>query len=507
MATVYSLVCWGGKDGKQISAASATDIFTLTNHGLRNGTGIVPQTTGGGVTSGVTYYSNVTESGLTANTFYLYDTSAHAIAGGATGRIDVTATITNVYFKSAYYLPLSDKSRWTTGGVERIYNGIVAWNTARSLAASEFDAEVCEIAQNFTDILGSSLSINIPSASALVTTMVNGSRSAGFHNGTPGDGYLLKLPAGTFTLGVGVVVEGFSVTNTATSLIIVAVASLYSGCEGMIVNGNSTSGGGACISLTAAAARIVKCITYGANYGIVVGVSTNVAVVANNLAVKCGVGIYAANTSNRYGYYYNNISVGNGTNWSVQPTNIERASNNAGASGDSPWKTGSNPTVTIATTDFIDYDNDNFRSLLVSPQVNAGVNYYGLHSKDIVDHPIPDYESATFMTPGNSCDAGPFEFDHGEGLAPLAVTISITGMANGSEFAIYKTSDMAEIVAPQSTSGSYSGSYTYTGDTAIVVRVRKGTSGTKYLPYEYSGTITAAGFSLNVSQIIDTIAQ
>ena len=35
----------------------------------------------GGLTSGTTYYANV----INADTFYVYDTKAHAIAGGATG--------------------------------------------------------------------------------------------------------------------------------------------------------------------------------------------------------------------------------------------------------------------------------------------------------------------------------------------------------------------------------------------------------------------------------------
>ena len=117
----------------------------------------------------------------------------------------------------------------------------------------------------------------------------------------------------------------------------------------------------------------------------------------------------------------------------------------------------------------------------------------------------PNYESASY--PDNLWDIGPFEYDHGEGLAPSSVTISITGMVSGSEIAIYKASDMSAILAPQSTPGSYSGTYTYTGDTNIIVRVRKGTSATRYLPYEYAGTITSTGFQLVVSQIPDTIAQ
>lgn len=161
----------------------------------------------------------------------------------------------------------------------------------------------------------------------------------------------------------------------------------------------------------------------------------------------------------------------------------------------------------VSSSDFIDYTNKNFRPAFeTSPQVESITLEDGdsIPRYDLLDSVRPNYEASSF--PNNKATAGPFEFDHGEGLAPLTVSLSITGMASGSEFAIYKSADMSEIVAPQATSGSYSGSYTYTGDMAIIVRVRKGTAATKYLPYEYSGTITAAGFSLNVSQIPDPIA-
>ena len=80
MATVYSLVCWGGKDGKTVTMTIASPcVVSLANHGLRDGTGVVFSTTGAlpaGITAGTTYYARSTASG----TFNLYDTAAHAIA-------------------------------------------------------------------------------------------------------------------------------------------------------------------------------------------------------------------------------------------------------------------------------------------------------------------------------------------------------------------------------------------------------------------------------------------
>ena len=45
MATVYSLVCWGGLTGKVVSISATTDVVTLTNHGLRNGAKLWPSGT------------------------------------------------------------------------------------------------------------------------------------------------------------------------------------------------------------------------------------------------------------------------------------------------------------------------------------------------------------------------------------------------------------------------------------------------------------------------------
>ena len=54
MATVYSLICWGGNTGKTITSFnSTTDVITLADHGLHTGTPVSPTTTVSGV-SGLT---------------------------------------------------------------------------------------------------------------------------------------------------------------------------------------------------------------------------------------------------------------------------------------------------------------------------------------------------------------------------------------------------------------------------------------------------------------------
>lgn len=92
-------------------------------------------------------------------------------------------------------------------------------------------------------------------------------------------------------------------------------------------------------------------------------------------------------------------------------------------------------------------------------------------------------------------------------VAPKSVSITISGMAEGSVLAAYKISDGAAIISPTTigATGSYSTTYSYTGDTQIEVVARKGTSGTKYLPYSAPGLITSTGFSLIVNQVIDGV--
>ena len=93
MATVYGLVCWGGRTGKTVTLTIASPcVVTSTNHGLRDGTGLVFSTTGAlptGITAGTTYYARSTA----ANTFNLYDTEAHAKdTANTTGRINTSGT-------------------------------------------------------------------------------------------------------------------------------------------------------------------------------------------------------------------------------------------------------------------------------------------------------------------------------------------------------------------------------------------------------------------------------
>ena len=74
-----------------VSVSANTITLTNANTDFATGTAVVYNSNGGtaigGMTNGTTYYVNRVD----ANTILLYDTQAHAIAGGATGLVDISA--------------------------------------------------------------------------------------------------------------------------------------------------------------------------------------------------------------------------------------------------------------------------------------------------------------------------------------------------------------------------------------------------------------------------------
>ena len=71
---------------------TSTEVVTYASHGLTTGDAIKYYVNGGtaatGLTDATTYYAGV----INANTFYVYDTAANAIAAGATGKVNISGT-------------------------------------------------------------------------------------------------------------------------------------------------------------------------------------------------------------------------------------------------------------------------------------------------------------------------------------------------------------------------------------------------------------------------------
>lgn len=516
MATVYSLVCFGGFSGKTVTFTDAGDVVNLTNHGLRQGvTGIVFSTTGSlptGITAGTTYYPR---DGADANKFTIYPTKADALAG--TNQVTFTGTGSGTHtVKSAYLLGLTSTqlARYGSSGSERIYDGLVAWHTARSAATDMYTDEVCEIGDAYSDIMTATmLSATIPSAATLITSKINGQRSAAFHGGVPGSGYVFVSSVGSDTLlnvtAWDFVIDGIELHAKSSGKATLVLNQVGCGAKRCILHGLSAAATANVVRFMRPVVFLENCLVYHGYRGILIDDygNTRGAKLHNNLFTQCATGVHASGSSSAV-FAHNNISFGNTTNWSAIPsTGIHAAFNNAGESGNSPWDTGTSTAITTITSgSFVNTSTFDFRPASSSaPQVNAGIEVYGIEAIDLGDDVRPNYQPSVY--PDEVWDIGPFEYDNGNGLAPQQVTLSISGMAEGSVMAVYKISDGTAIISPTTigASGSHSTTYSYTGNVQIEVVVRKGSSGTKYLPYSAPGLITSTGFSLIVNQVADGV--
>lgn len=515
MATVYSLVCFGGRTGKTVTFTDAGDVVNLTNHGLRPGAGVVFSNSGGalptGLTAGTTYYA---AQGADQNKFLLYPTSADAIAG--TSQVTFSGTGTGTHnVKSAWMLGLSDLSRWGTSGSERIYDGLVSWNSGRS-GASAYDVEVCEIGEAFSDILTSQFTVTIPSAQNRIETKIDGVRSAAFHaghypeatlgamematgyvlyNGTAWSGQLLKLARYRDTI------DGFTLLNKATASISYGVdLGVQTRCYRCIIVGAGSNAIGAI--MRAALCEFIGNVVTGWATGVTFGSSQPGLSVMNNLITKCTNSFSA--TSSVLGFFYNNISVGNTTsNWPTQPTALEGADMNAGLTGQA-WVTGAGSRITIATTDFADYTNNDFYPASVSaPQVEVGVSPYGYPTEDLTGAFRPAYMNGIAAV----VDVGPYEFDQGYGPWPITSTLTLTNVVAGSSYRVEDTSDNSLIDSGTAAGSSVSVTVPWLGSPRTLrIKVRKASAAPKYQPFETSAVVGLADTTTYITQVPDTIA-
>ena len=506
MSTIYSLVCFGGRTGKTVTISNASPaVVTLTNHGLRDGTGVAFSTTGAlptGITAGTTYYARSTAS----NTFNLYDTAENAVAGGSTGRVNTSSAGSGTHtVKGAYFLGLTsgELARYGSSGSERIYDGLVAWNTARS-GASAYDTEICEIGEAFTEIVSADLSINVPAAASRIETKVNGVRSAAYHGGVYGAGYKFqRTPSGSsasITLAkYRITVDGFTVAVVGAGYNNGGITSQKPLCNirNMFVVGRF-DGYGNGIAPSSVLSTVTNCVSIGWDRGIYLDQYVTGITVANCQASKNTTGFYPVN-SNAMGFHYNNISVGNTTNWGTQPTGMEGAANNAGLSGEA-W--GSATRLTIATTDFVDYANNDFRpASSSSPQVETGVLYYGALPYDIADDVRPNYMDGAAA----AYDVGAYEFDHGYGGWPATHTLTLTNVVVGSSILIRDQGDTTTHYSGTAASSTVEIAVTVYGSALDnwLIKVRKASASPTYIPWETQMTATDGASTIYVSQISD----
>lgn len=89
----------------------------------------------------------------------------------------------------------------------------------------------------------------------------------------------------------------------------------------------------------------------------------------------------------------------------------------------------------------------------------------------------------------------------------VAVKDESGGNVESARVAIYKTSDMTELMnTTTNASGVATTTYNYISDTAVIIRVRKSSATPKYVAVQTSGTITTTGLTTTVTFVADSIA-
>ena len=512
MATVHSLVCWGGRTGKNVTLTVASPcVVTSTDHGLRDGTGLVFSTTGAlptGITAGTTYYAKSTA----ANTFNLYDTAANAIAGGTTGRINTSGTQSGTHTaKSRLMLDYFDQypGRWGDAGSERCYDSVVTWLQGRA-SASALDTEVCELGQSFVDERTDSTVpvFNLPAARTIVTPTIDGVFTEAFHFGVIGQGYELYRKSSGYNCihmtGRRITLFGFT---AKVFLGYYGYQVIYCDSWNSLIRGMIIIGGGGVTGYGTTEDGIL--LSYGANITVVEnnlvlgclrGIKTinylSGLIIAGNTLVQNATGMAPAAATNIYGDFYNNVCIGNGTNWGDITYNANMSCGyNAGLEGEA-WVTGSNPRFTIATTDFESFPTD-MRPAAGASVIDAGIEYFEIATVDLAGNERPNYNNGG----AEAFDIGCYEYDHGYGDHPATATISLTNVISGSRVLI--TRDDTSAVLYNDVPGTALDFETgYIGDFTVIIR--KASASPYYREFTAGGTTVADQISgIKVMQQLD----
>jgi hypothetical protein len=503
MATVYSLVAFGGKDGLSVTANSGTDYITLSNHGIRSGvalpvafkSGTLPTVSGTALALDTTYYAKY----ISTTTFELY----YEVT--LTTKVNFTSNGSSLMLYSAYWatLGVSGRARHGSAGSERCYATMVAARTARAAAALAADEEVIEIYSPIDESITAEFTMSIPAASVSFTTVVNGSRSPAFPNGAinagfrviggVGFGILFRFTKFKHTLdGIGMSITGNSCQITR-----------YDGFLNRVVNCvivGSGSGGAqtGCVLISSGACNtffnnIVKDCSKGIDWQ---NNSQTGVLVANNTVIG-GAGCTGfTGATSQVGLCFNNSSTGNGTaNWGTQTTPaMSGSSNNAGEStGGTPWGSSAVTSLNL-TTHWTDYTNSNYRPSSTSPLKDTGVTVLDVAAEDITDSLRPSYNNGG----AEAWDIGAFEYDNGYGLPPSTGTLSGSGIVDGTRIKIAKQSDGTEIVNAVVSGTTKSDAYTGP-NAAVYIYARKGTSATYYQPVRVSGNIVSGNLTYDLT--------
>lgn len=108
-----------GQASKTLTVANATDIWTSSAHGFVSGEAVRLTNSGGALPAGTDAVTTYFVGKIDADTFYLYDTLANALAGGATGRVNATGDGTGTHsirlYGNQYIVGKAIEAATTTG--------------------------------------------------------------------------------------------------------------------------------------------------------------------------------------------------------------------------------------------------------------------------------------------------------------------------------------------------------------------------------------------------------
>lgn len=501
MATVYSLLCWGGDTGLSVTASSSTDLITYNGHGVRaSGTGVqfisgtLPTVAGTALALDTTYYAKW----ISYSTFELYYDS------GLTSKINFTSAGSSLVMRGALYAAhnLSGAlARYTNASVVCAFHTLDAahsyWN---STGVSSSDDHVWECDEAYDAITTSGVNVTIAPQSLRITTMINGMRSSrAFHAGVYGAGFAVMGHAGSTITAITsniyrFSVDGFTITHDSNGAGSPNGIALYYGnkCDNMIFQGRGKATSGVGINM---ASNSTLCVVRN---NLVLDWATGIRgtqfvkgmYVAGNTVSNCTNGMAFTATSSCGGFWYNNISLGNTTNWQATYTGIEGASNNAGLSGEA-WIAGSGTRITMATTDFASYSAtssaaDFTPAASTSPQVDAGIVYFDPLAYDLAGDERPNYNNGG----AEAYDVGCYEFDAGYGTHPASQTYTVSGVTLG-RIKIAKQSDGTEIY--NDTTLPSAEASTFGTNTPVYIYIRKGSAAPYFHPLKLSATIDVEG--------------
>ena len=509
MATVYSLVCWGGRTGKTVTLTIASPcVVTSTNHGLRDGTGLVFSTTGAlptGITAGTTYYARY----VAANTFHLYDTEAHAKdTASTTGRINTSGSQSGTHIaKSKLMIDYFAQypGRWGAAGSERCYDGLASFQSARVSNAISTVGDFCELGEEFDEYPTAKFTLNIPAYETIVAPTVNGAWTSAWHGGVYGAGYRFACKPeiydwGFVASGIYQTLRGFSVILTGNNCQGLSILAVLSTFRDLMIYRLSGSSGQAGIVISGVACSVDNILVAGIQgKGIAFSQYTGSAcTVSNCLATKCTTGISASEETSKHSLY-NVMSVGNTTNWSGKPTGLTAAANNYGISTDSPWYIGTDTSIKTLTADnttFLNYAGNDFRPASASaPQVDTATELLRGYATDISNAERPNYNNGG----SEAWDGGPFEFNHGYGNHPITATLTLTGLSVGSDVVVRSAGTSTILASVDQVTGS-TWEYTYGATHSVDIDVIK--PGLVLVPFR-NLALTASDSSLPVSQQLD----